>query len=107
MRSKRTQVKRGKPKKKVEPLDEGLAGKKRRRYTEEEVELIKRRYSELLVNGLNDWQISKIIGKEIGRSAGSVSSKIIKISEKRDGENPKKGSRYFSDKDVEFIKRRY
>jgi len=110
MRSRRTQVKRGKPRKKVEPLAEEITSKKRKRYTEEEVEIIKRRYSELLAKGLNDWQISKTIGKEIERSAGSVSSKIIKImkiSEKGDNKNPNEGWRYFSDENIEFIKRRY
>jgi len=99
---------RGKPKKKVEPLGEGLAGKKKggRKYAQEEVELIKRRYTEFVEEGLNDKQICKRIGEELRRSASSVIYKIKRMREnKMVGENPNKGWKEFSEEEIAFIKR--
>jgi len=112
MRSKRTQVKRGKPRKKVEPLEEGMAGKKKKRrtFTKEEVQLIKRRYVELVKEGLNDNQISVRIGEELDRTPISVEAKIRRL--KKNGiiwknPNKQKTKGRLTDDEIELIKRRY
>ena len=48
------------------------------------VELIKRRFVELVKQGLNDANIAKRVAKELGRSASSVNSKIRQL--KKSGE---------------------
>jgi len=100
---------RGKPRKKVEPLDEGITGKmKRRKYSADELKLIKRRYFEFVKKGLNDAEISKRISEEITRSAGSVREKIKKMRENGEIErNPNKGNKRFSDEEIELIKKSY
>jgi len=102
---------RGKPRKKVEPLDEGLAGKrKRRKYTDEEIEIIKRRYTELVQEGLSDRQIGKKIGEELGRSSGSVKNKIMKLRKNNkieDNSNKKKIEKKLTSSELKLIKRRY
>jgi len=98
---------RGRPRKKVEPLDEGRAGK-RRFFTDDENELIKRMHAKLVQNGLSDKQICKKIGKELGRSTGSVDQRIRRM--RKDGEireNPNKGRKDFSTEELRLIKRRY
>jgi len=109
MRSRTIQVRGEKPRKRLKPLAEGLAGKrKRRRYTPDEVRLIEKRYNELLGKGLNYEQIGEKIGKEIERSAGSVVNKIKQLRKAGEiGENPSKGKEKFSEEEIEFIKRRY
>jgi len=107
MRSKRTQVKRGKPKKRIEPIAEGITGRKGRRYTSDEVELIKRRYAELVEKELNDNQIAKKISKDLERSKNSILYKIRKMRENEEiGENSNNKKEY-TEKEVKLIKRRY
>ena len=101
-------VGKGKPRKKVEPLDEGMVRKRKwSRYTADDIKLIKKRYYELVQEGLNDADISRRIGKELGRSAGSVEQKIKGIRKNwKVGENPNNQKEY-TEEEVELIKRRY
>ena len=56
----------------------------RKDYSSEEIEFIKKRYLELIQEGLNDAEISKMICRELGRSAGSIGYKIRQLKRKRE-----------------------
>jgi len=108
VRTRKTHAKR--PRKKVEPLGEGLAGKKKRKkYTAGDIELIKRRYVELVEEGLNDTEIAKKIAEKLeGRGDKSVRGKMRKLRNSGEiRENPNKECTDYTDQEIELIKRRY
>jgi len=108
VRTRKTHAK-GKPRKKVEPLDEGIAGKRKGRYDNEELNLVRKKYAELIQEGLNDNQIAKIICKLVCRRFHSVLAKIREMRKKGElEENPNKRNRKeFSEEEIVLIKRKY
>jgi transposase len=79
---------------------------KQQDFTPEEIATIKRRRNELMGEGQQDTQISRILSEELQRSAGSINSKIRQLV--RSGEllkNPNKTQDFTTD-EIETIKRR-
>ena len=90
-------------------IGENKNNQDKKRYTNVEIELIKRRYIELVREGLGIFQIAKKIGGELGRSANSVASRIKKMRENGElPENPNnRDKKDFSEDETELIKSRY
>jgi len=108
VRTRKTQARR--PRKKVEPLDEGRAGVKKGAYFVNEIELVKKRYAELVKEGWNDAEIAKKIGEELaGRNSGSVIQKIITLRRNTEirGNPNKQVTRSWTYEELKLIKTRY
>ena len=78
-----------------------------KRFTESEIDQIKKRYRELFAEGKNNWQISIDIGNSLGRISDSIGDKLrdlIKKGELEENPNQKRTYRKFTEAEIGFIK---
>ena len=83
-----------------------------KRFTESEIEHIKKRHKELVAEDRNNWQIIKDIAKEMGRSRGSLWAKIGGLIEEGELEdNPNRriaaATKRFTEPEIAYIKKKY
>jgi len=77
------------------------------RYAQKEIKLIKRRYIELVKEGLNDLKIAKIIGNELRKDHLLISARISRMRKSGKLRSNPNNRKEYSDQDIELIKRRY
>jgi len=94
-----------------EPMAEGIAKKiVLRRFAPEEVSFIKQRRQELIIDGMCDSRIAKVIAKETGWSASRLRLHLYRLCKKnRIPKNPniRKRRGEYSEAETSFIKQRY
>ena len=83
-----------------------------KRFTESELDYIKKRWKELAAKGMNSWQIAREIAGSLRRNAGSVSQKITQLIEKGElDENPNRrevsATKRFTESELDYIKKRW
>ena len=83
-----------------------------RRFTESDVDHIKKRYRELAAKGKSNIEIAREIADSMGRTVYSVNCKIRKLTKKGQlGGNPNQkkaaAAKKFTESDIAYIKKRY
>ena len=68
---------------KAEPLAEGIQ-KQRKNFTQAEIDIIKRRRAELMTEGKQDMEISRILATELQRPTSSISAKIRQLVQSKE-----------------------